>query len=745
MNQNDNKTEFEIIDRADMYSQPRFPLANVPDFEPQNIKIDERTAVISSIKVVGTILGILNPAFKIFAPLIEILWPKGTGFTWEDIMSATEALVDKKISDLKRNEALVQLDGIKDTLILYQTAASNWEKDPQNPKLQETVRTQFIATNTYIVGSMPSFRVSGYELPMLSMYAEAANLHLLLLSDVAKLGGSWGMDTVTVNSYQSNLETAIRLYTDSCMSTYNQGLEKAKTLPADGDIAKWNAYNDYRRDMTLMVLDLVALWPTYSPKQYPLPVNVQLTREIYTQLRGSAAGNLETTEAQLVRPPHLFTFFQSANIYDDDVLYPLLGIQQTVQTTLGERLETAVKGRTSSHLTKVTATPSDAVINRVETQYYDGVTGLKFYQQYATAPFATPLWWTYISGVYPWVDMNRIPIEGNQTQANHRMSWISGYWHPGSPNPPWPQNFTAVTFGWTHLSADLDNRIYPDIITQIPAVKASYLGAGTVVVKGPGSTGGDLVRFPAAAQNDKKESIIDLRMNTWEKGRRYKVRIRYASEGNANLYVGILAFNNGSWGSKTSAVSQTFSSSMTYDSFKYIDMFSFTPNASACYVVIGSTGSPIYIDKIEFIPETPEPPVVEGVYQIVTALNNSSVVNLSLQDYKVVLLGNQNASNQKWKFVYDRSKMAYQIKSVANENIVLTWVSPNSVQGITNQSYDSQYWRISDAGNGYVYLRNYGDLLLGLDVGGANTTNGTPILAWPFNGNTNQQFKLNKL
>ncbi|WP_240527643.1 insecticidal delta-endotoxin Cry8Ea1 family protein, partial [Bacillus cereus] len=91
------------------------------------------------------------------------------------------------------------------------------------------------------------------------------------------------MDTVTVNSYQSNLETAIKIYTDSCISTYNQGLEQAKTLPADGDVAKWNAYNDYRRDMTLMVLDLVAIWSTYNTTQYPLPVNVQLTREIYTE------------------------------------------------------------------------------------------------------------------------------------------------------------------------------------------------------------------------------------------------------------------------------------------------------------------------------------------------------------------------------------------------------------------------------------------------------------------------------
>ncbi|PEA01247.1 insecticidal delta-endotoxin Cry8Ea1 family protein [Bacillus cereus] len=750
MNQHYNKNEFEIIDSAVMYSQPRYPLANAPDFEQQNINIDVRTAIVASVKVVGTLLGKFIPGFGMFGPLIDFLWPKDTEATWRAFMSAVEELVDQKINDLKRSEALSRLEGLLNTLKLYQTAASNWEKDPQNPKLQETVRNQFIATNTFMFGSMPMFRVSGFELPMLTMYAEAANLHLLLLQDAVKFGRSWGMDTVTVNSYQSNLETAIKIYTDSCISTYNQGLEQAKTLPADGDVAKWNAYNDYRRDMTLMVLDLVAIWSTYNTTQYPLPVNVQLTREIYTELRGWYAGKLEITEAQLVRPPHLFTFFQSANLYIDYASpFPLGGIQQTVHYPLGANLETAVKGQTSNYLSKVTATPSDAVINRVDTQIFNCVTGLKFYQQYATEPFVTPIWSTFTPGVYPEINMNRIPIEGDQTQANHRMSWISGYWHPVSYTPPYPYNFSCITFGWTHLSADLDNRIYSDSITQIPAVKGYTLEHGAAVVKGPGSTGGDLVRLPA--YNDIWTQLrIKMRMNTWGTGKKYKIRIRYASEGAANLFVGrYVDATNSWWETGNYAVKQTFSGSMIYNSFEYLDTFSYTATEPEFKIELRcNSGSSIYIDKIEFIPETPEPPetpVVEGVYQIVTALNNSSVVDLSLRDGIVQLYGNGNASNQKWRFVFDTSKRAYQIRNIANESIVLTWVSPNSVQGITNQSYYSQYWIIRDAGNGYVYLSNYDNPNLVLDVTAGNIANGTPIVAWSFNGGTNQKFKLNKL
>ncbi|MES1053907.1 hypothetical protein FOA24_34340 [Bacillus thuringiensis] len=163
-------------------------------------------------------------------------------------------------------------------------------------------------------------------------------------------------------------------------------------------------------------------------------------------------------------------------------------------------------------------------------------------------------------------------------------------------------------------------------------------------------------------------------------------------------------------------------------------------------------GGPIYIDKIEFIPVNPieevPPPVPPGIYQIVTALNNSSVVDMDPSTKNVYLWQNGNANNQKWRVVYDSRTDAYQFKNLLNENLVLTWNAPGqsyNVVAATNQQLNTQYWKVQDAGNGYVYLRNQHPSYRVLDVDHSNTANGTNIQAYAYNGSNAQKFRLVKL
>ncbi|MEV2283283.1 mosquitocidal toxin protein, partial [Paenibacillus larvae] len=66
------------------------------------------------------------------------------------------------------------------------------------------------------------------------------------------------------------------------------------------------------------------------------------------------------------------------------------------------------------------------------------------------------------------------------------------------------------------------------------------------------------------------------------------------------------------------------------------------------------------------------------MYQIVTALNDTSVFDLNGPNH-VTLWENNRGDHQKWKFVYNRDKNAYQIKSVSDKNLVLAWNAiPNS-------------------------------------------------------------------
>ncbi|PEA03394.1 insecticidal delta-endotoxin, partial [Bacillus cereus] len=190
-------------------------------------------------------------------------------------------------------------------------------------------------------------------------------------------------------------------------------------------------------------------------------------------LRGCYAGEINSTEVQVVRPPHLFTFFQLANLYTgNNSLTPFFGIELSVHYTLGPGFTTWGNGIKNGSPNLVVATPSNAIINKVDIDTGNELYRFMFYQEDYSQPFRNVGQNNSLGYVRT---INRIPIEGNQTLANHRMSWISGSMRPPSDGGPIlgqiPPYLSCMTLGWTHISADLDNTIVSDRITQIPAVK----------------------------------------------------------------------------------------------------------------------------------------------------------------------------------------------------------------------------------------------------------------------------------
>ncbi|AQZ48296.1 thermophilic serine proteinase [Paenibacillus larvae subsp. larvae] len=132
--------------------------------------------------------------------------------------------------------------------------------------------------------------------------------------------------------------------------------------------------------------------------------------------------------------------------------------------------------------------------------------------------------------------------------------------------------------------------------------------------------------------------------------------------------------------------------------------------------------------------------------QIVTALNDTSVVDLNRSDSEVTLWSNHGGDNQKWKFVYDRD--AYQIKSVSDKNLVLAWnVIPNSKQvfATPNEYKEEHYWILEATRDGYYIIKNKKDPTLVLDVADYETENGSKIIVYKQNNGKNQKFKLRKV
>ncbi|MBK3496392.1 phosphatidylinositol-specific phospholipase C domain-containing protein [Viridibacillus sp. YIM B01967] len=130
--------------------------------------------------------------------------------------------------------------------------------------------------------------------------------------------------------------------------------------------------------------------------------------------------------------------------------------------------------------------------------------------------------------------------------------------------------------------------------------------------------------------------------------------------------------------------------------------------------------------------------VLDGIYQIVTAVNNTSVLDLNGPN-NVTLWSNNQGAHQKWKFVYDKQKSAYQIYSVSNPNLVLAWNDYQgsiNVFGTPNQQKEEHYWILDHVGSNYYIIKNKKNPKLVLDVNNADPNNGSNI-------KVNQQHSLN--
>ncbi|MGG5737430.1 insecticidal delta-endotoxin Cry8Ea1 family protein [Bacillus cereus group sp. IBL03679] len=822
MNQNCNNNGYEILDSGSMSCQQRYPLTNAPGSELQNMNYKDwvgmctdgtsvyfgagynasiSDAVITGLSVTSYLLSlapppvgpILSAAAGILSTLLGLLWPSGTQSTWHAFMIAVEQLVKQEISAYARGVAIRKLEGLQEALELYTTSAQAWENDKKNPLAQERVRTYFRAVLLDFVGAMPEFKVAGYEVPMLAMYAQAAELHLLLLRDGVLFGAGWELPRAEIDYLYILLQTKIKEYTDYCVNTYNKGLDEAKKQigklnpkdynqypylnPYSGggysaeykdetyyyeQVLNWNVMNDFRRDMTIIVLDLVAIWPTYDPMLYPNPngTAAQLSREVYSTAYGKVGEkheNWEFIENRFVRPPHLVTRLSNLAISMADRPSPLDPIQYVgVKNRLSHigSSTTWEEGFSTNYPSKGTQNVAGDIVGGLIAKVSSVPCNLQFlnfsggqFQSVGQCPDPK------LNAYYPRISTLNESIgtpPSNDSKASHRLSYVNAIGAKVINYPSYKVNFAGLAswgFGWVHNSLTPENTIVSDKTTQIPAVKAFQITNNASVVRGPGSTGGDLIRL-AATTSGNRQLWIKVKPTLTALRRSYQVRIRYAAAANATLTVQKCVTNVACWETATKSVTATYSGALTYNAFKYENIFTIPANESEFSLEFLSTsGGPIYIDKIEFIPLNPiGEDVFEGVYRIVTALNNSSVINLNTSSRNLVIWDNNGSDVQQWRFLYHSSQRAVQMHSMWSNNYVISWdVGSDIAYGGVNQYRPDQYWIVEDAGNGYVYLRNKSNPNKVLDILNSGTANATRVRVNDFYSGTNQKFKLVKL
>lgn len=235
-------------------------------------------------KIIGAGLGKVPYVGFILGALVNVLWPSREEDVWLKIEAKVEALVNRKLSELVWRQVRDALSGLQLVLDDYLYAARHFKDDPK------VISEKWNGAHGHFLHDLPAFQSKGYELLLLPLFAQFGNMHLSLLRDGAQFGEQWGWSQAVVDRVKAQLKDAIDQYGRYASATYEAGLaEVRRNAPSNKKHTEpYNTVNHFQREMTLTVGDFALTWPYFDVVKYPQPVQIPVTREIYSQLCGTA-------------------------------------------------------------------------------------------------------------------------------------------------------------------------------------------------------------------------------------------------------------------------------------------------------------------------------------------------------------------------------------------------------------------------------------------------------------------------
>ncbi len=233
--------------------------------------------------VISASLGKIPVVGFALSALVGIFWPASHVDVWAEVKEKVEALVDQKISDLVYQQVQEDLKGLQNNMNEYLWAV-------KNSKVKTYISEKYNIVLGDFLQQLPHFQSQGYELPLLPLFAQFANMHLSLLRDGILYGADWGWTEEIQQHTREQIVDAVSSYIKYAEKVYSDGLEDTrKKAPSNKHYTEpFNTVNRYVREMTLTVLDFKDMWKYFDPAKYPTPVKVYLSREIYSDALGTA-------------------------------------------------------------------------------------------------------------------------------------------------------------------------------------------------------------------------------------------------------------------------------------------------------------------------------------------------------------------------------------------------------------------------------------------------------------------------
>jgi hypothetical protein len=270
--------------------------------------------------IIANVIGQIPVVGTLYSALVYIFWPQ-TGYdVWSAIKDQVEQLIDQKMDAHVFQTVQDDLTGLSNVLNNYGTAIQSG--DPN------AISTNWIAVNNDFDLFRPHFQSTGYELLLLPLFAQFANLHLAILRDGALHGADWGWNEQYQQSVAVDLTDSISAYATYANDTYlNHYNDLADNTGANyHECEPFRTLNGFKRQMTLSVLDFAQLWQYFDSTQYPGPIDVYLGREIYSDPVGTCDNSgVIVLPSPPTEPISQFTVWGSNMIYGAQVTYPTGG------------------------------------------------------------------------------------------------------------------------------------------------------------------------------------------------------------------------------------------------------------------------------------------------------------------------------------------------------------------------------------------------------------------------------------
>jgi hypothetical protein len=205
--------------------------------------------------------------------------------TWDNIKDRTEQLVEQKLEAAVFNLLKADLEGLKNNLYAYINEVANSSENPS--AISQTYTVAQGSFNQLI----PRYRLEGFNLLLLPLYAQMANLHLAFHREGCLHGGAWGWTDKALGDHQKGMLRVIEEHEQYVKTWYEQGLRDRENRSYKNQAKRFTAIYGYIRDMTLSVLEYKELWAYFDPSHArPVGPIFNFEREIYSDAFGNSAG-----------------------------------------------------------------------------------------------------------------------------------------------------------------------------------------------------------------------------------------------------------------------------------------------------------------------------------------------------------------------------------------------------------------------------------------------------------------------